>query len=201
MREIAPIGPYRIVGYSFGGAVALEMARQLIDAGEGVELVALLDPALGIDGASRLGEGRAFASRVHERTIDANPGSDLRARIERLREVASAGVDYGSRQLYLASAGIVRRRGLEQHDVFFQLHRRLLRSHRSRPYEGTTIVFGSAQYFESAGAALDGILPPESAGGRRRDVLVASDHGDLVREPGVAEIARALELRHSSEPA
>ncbi|GAB2875219.1 hypothetical protein GCM10027277_50670 [Pseudoduganella ginsengisoli] len=43
VREAAPKGPYRLLGHSFGGWVAMEMARQLQQAGEQVALLAVLD--------------------------------------------------------------------------------------------------------------------------------------------------------------
>jgi acetoacetyl-CoA synthetase len=43
MRRVWPTGPYRLVGYSAGGLVALEAAQQLSAAGGKVELVVLLD--------------------------------------------------------------------------------------------------------------------------------------------------------------
>jgi amino acid adenylation domain-containing protein len=43
IRQIQPAGPYHLLGASFGGLVAHEMAAQLQDVGERVELVALLD--------------------------------------------------------------------------------------------------------------------------------------------------------------
>lgn len=43
MREVQPHGPYLIAGYSLGGQVAHEMARQLHAAGEHVALLVLLD--------------------------------------------------------------------------------------------------------------------------------------------------------------
>lgn len=39
-------GPYRIAGYSSGGMIAYEIARQLTEAGESVALLALIDSAL-----------------------------------------------------------------------------------------------------------------------------------------------------------
>src|SRR6266851_176943 len=45
MRERQPVGPYLLGGMCAGGVIAYEMAKQLIDAGESVELVALLDAA------------------------------------------------------------------------------------------------------------------------------------------------------------
>lgn len=43
IRTVQPVGPYRLGGWSFGGAVALEMARQLRAEGAEVDLLALLD--------------------------------------------------------------------------------------------------------------------------------------------------------------
>ncbi|GLZ41081.1 non-ribosomal peptide synthase/polyketide synthase [Actinokineospora sp. NBRC 105648] len=43
VREVQPHGPYRLVGWSFGGLVAHEIAVRLQDAGEEVDLLALLD--------------------------------------------------------------------------------------------------------------------------------------------------------------
>jgi thioesterase domain-containing protein len=46
VRAIQPAGPYRLLGYSFGGLVAYEMARQLLADGERVSFLALLDAPL-----------------------------------------------------------------------------------------------------------------------------------------------------------
>jgi aspartate racemase len=43
LRKAQPEGPYYLGGYSFGGLVALEMARRLADAGQEVALLALVD--------------------------------------------------------------------------------------------------------------------------------------------------------------
>lgn len=43
MRTVQPSGPYSVAGYSFGGLVALEIAQQLLRAGEQIELLCLLD--------------------------------------------------------------------------------------------------------------------------------------------------------------
>ncbi|MDC0708172.1 amino acid adenylation domain-containing protein [Stigmatella sp. ncwal1] len=45
MRKFQPHGPYRIAGWSFGGIVVCEMARQLEATGEKVALLALIDGA------------------------------------------------------------------------------------------------------------------------------------------------------------
>ena len=43
MRKVQPTGPYNLLGYSFGGIVAMEMAQQLKSSGEKVGLLGMLD--------------------------------------------------------------------------------------------------------------------------------------------------------------
>ncbi|MGD9647534.1 MAG: thioesterase domain-containing protein, partial [Pirellulales bacterium] len=43
MRTVQPVGPYRLAGWSLGGNLAFEMARQLREQGEDVALLALFD--------------------------------------------------------------------------------------------------------------------------------------------------------------
>src|SRR6267378_5783920 len=43
IRTLQPRGPYRIVGYSFGGLVAIEVARSLQESGEEIALLGLID--------------------------------------------------------------------------------------------------------------------------------------------------------------
>jgi acyl carrier protein len=43
LRTVQPHGPYRLLGYSNGGVVAFEMARALLEQGEAIESLMLLD--------------------------------------------------------------------------------------------------------------------------------------------------------------
>jgi acetoacetyl-CoA synthetase len=43
IRSVQPHGPYTLAGFSLGGLIAFEMAQQLLQCGEKVELVALVD--------------------------------------------------------------------------------------------------------------------------------------------------------------
>lgn len=49
LRTAQPHGPYRLLGYSFGGVVAYEMARQLEHDGQVIEFLGLLDAHLYFD--------------------------------------------------------------------------------------------------------------------------------------------------------
>ncbi|MER7830662.1 amino acid adenylation domain-containing protein [Streptomyces sp. NPDC095602] len=64
IREIQPHGPYRLLGWSFGGVVAHEMAVQLREQGERVDLVALMDSVPPTEH-----DRRAHAAPVGERDV------------------------------------------------------------------------------------------------------------------------------------
>jgi len=105
IRTVQPEGPYRILGYSFGGVVALEMGRQLHEQGETLHLLAILDtlitgeganynpdvpeilaslvnhhPSVSVDHLRRLGDMDAQLVYFVEQTNEAGllPGLDLR---------------------------------------------------------------------------------------------------------------------------
>ncbi len=68
MRDVQPTGPYDLVGYSFGGVVAFEMAQQLAASGEEVGLLALVDSRHPAHPIPHHGfEPRYFARRVVNR--------------------------------------------------------------------------------------------------------------------------------------
>ncbi|MGE0310749.1 MAG: amino acid adenylation domain-containing protein [Lautropia sp.] len=94
LREVQPCGPYQLAGYSLGGKIVLEMARRLIDAGEQVRLVSLLDCFA--PGYPRL---RPLPVRValhlreawRQARAGAGAGAYLLARIRRLSRFAGGG--------------------------------------------------------------------------------------------------------------
>jgi phthiocerol/phenolphthiocerol synthesis type-I polyketide synthase D len=58
LREVQPHGPYRFLGWSFGGVVAVELAQRLVAAGETVDLIAMIDTL--VPGLQRVGRARAY---------------------------------------------------------------------------------------------------------------------------------------------
>ncbi|MCP4001218.1 MAG: hypothetical protein GY727_09935 [Gammaproteobacteria bacterium] len=47
VRQVQPEGPYHLCGFSAGGLIAYEMARQLLDAGATIGSLTLIEPTLG----------------------------------------------------------------------------------------------------------------------------------------------------------
>jgi thioesterase domain-containing protein/acyl carrier protein len=66
IRSVQPSGPYYIAGFSFGGFVAYEMARQLLAEGQTVDLLAILDTHAGA--APRFLTGLTRLQKVSYRT-------------------------------------------------------------------------------------------------------------------------------------
>jgi acyl-CoA synthetase (AMP-forming)/AMP-acid ligase II/thioesterase domain-containing protein/acyl carrier protein len=64
LRSVQPSGPYRLVGYSSGGSVAFEMARQLEASGEQVVVLAVIDHALHTASYDQPEWSAEYASRV-----------------------------------------------------------------------------------------------------------------------------------------
>jgi nonribosomal peptide synthetase DhbF len=72
IREVQKIGPYRLLGWSFGGAVAHEMAVQLQEVGEEVSLLAVMDayPKPDDETEKLPAEPPLRAARIREKAAD-----------------------------------------------------------------------------------------------------------------------------------
>jgi len=80
VRSVQPAGPYLLAGYSFGGVVAFEMARQLTGAGEEVALLALLDQGVPSgDEAAEVDTANVIADMVRHHVRDQGPAPALHA--------------------------------------------------------------------------------------------------------------------------
>ena len=187
LTEHHPEGPYRIAGWSFGGLVAYEMARQLVEAGKTVSALVLIDvPA---PCARRSGPELSL-----ERCLDgfaASIGLDVDAPVQ------TSGQEDLS---YIESLLEVGRRAgrippavnLEWARTWFEMYRaNLLAAERYVPsaYPGTALLIRAAT----------------TADGRRHDLgwgdhvqggvevrTIHGTHHSIVRQPDVHTLAREL---------
>lgn len=81
IREVRPHGPYRLLGWSFGGVLVHEIAVQLKESGESVDLVALMDSTAPT--AADVRQGTVTEGEVLLRLLDA-----VRAPRERMEAAA-----------------------------------------------------------------------------------------------------------------
>ncbi len=162
--EVQPEGPYRIAGYSFGGLVALEIARQLSGAGHEIEILFLLDPteprrtaaapAVEIPPAfTPIHSRESFPKLVlrHLRQMSRTPGemiSYVRERVPRLPSVALNATFWGPKvnfhlqDFHLRHPNQLLQRLLPTSPwaAFWYSGRRLAANYVVRPHEGEVLA-------------------------------------------------------------
>ncbi len=185
IRAVQPQGPYRLCGWSLGGVIAFEMARQLRLAGEDVALLALLDSRLPPVKAQELDQaGMVLALAEHLGKLH---GYDLGLRADELRHLDPR------RRLGLLLR-VARRHGIlapetspEQLDGLLATFSRCMHAlerYRIRPYQGKLTLFQTGE----AGLAEDW-----------RDLVdeievhgVPGDHYSMLSEPHLSHLSRQL---------
>jgi amino acid adenylation domain-containing protein len=193
IRAAQPSGPYLIGGWSFGGLVAFEMARQLTAAGAEVALLAILDsgtPEMEREFERRSDDAALLAILAHEMYLPV-VATELRQLEpeQRLHFVA----DYMNRAgLIFDDAPEVVRRQLE----IFKYRNRATLNYDPGPYAGAISLFvaGDRQPDEEEAEAL-----PDLIEGWRKLALGGLDvfsvpgaHHEIGREPNVQVLAGHL---------
>ncbi|HWU87989.1 MAG TPA: amino acid adenylation domain-containing protein, partial [Kofleriaceae bacterium] len=187
IRRVDPIGPYALVGWSFGGVVILEMARLLVAAGAEVSDLVMIDtypptgpaePGDRHDRLARLGRQHGFDIRSDElrsQGLDAVLSSLLDDPSEDAQEIAALGVDQVQRLLefHLAIDDILDR-------------------HEPSPYAGrvTYLIAEDEPAPESLGPARG--WGRWIAGEDLRVTVVPGRHNELLREPSLSQVAAAI---------
>jgi len=177
LRLLQPAGPYVLVGHSFGGLVALEVARRLRAAGEEVAMLTLLDTYLPASALPASAPDQAPAT----------PGRRARAAVDGLRRALLPEGLPRREQLpvkaLLPLAGLVAFTGRLQYDLFFDVGMRTSRRHRVEPYDGAaTLVL--ARDNPAGRTVWDRVLT-----GPVEHRSLPCDHNSLLRAPHVHAVA------------
>jgi amino acid adenylation domain-containing protein len=97
IRVEQPRGPYQLLGWSFGGLVAYEMAHQLQEAGERIALLALLDtPRPWSAATARLSETETVAALANQILGPQEQGEDDRGKLTSVVELVETARRRGS---------------------------------------------------------------------------------------------------------
>jgi amino acid adenylation domain-containing protein len=197
---VQPAGPYLLGGWSLGGAVAFEMARQLSRQGREVGLVAILDTqAPGTRDEERLAllalEDADFAlKRLAE---ELGP-----AAAQALRDEAGVSLDLSAEERLERILAAARRAGLLPADLGTEPLRRLIRIYRTHigalgkyrpgPYAGRTLLVRATEGAARQNPTLgwNGLLT-----GEWETVDVPGDHQSMMAEPALRDLARVLRER------
>jgi amino acid adenylation domain-containing protein len=202
LQKDQPEGPYHLLGYSFGGILAFEMARQLRRAGEEVALLAVVDIGPGYQG---IDEGRIRPPRGPWLDLpDPAPrGTGLGGRARRATEVARTRP--GALPRYLLYNSRLRHRVLPvawrwqlrdggrippQYRLWYahQTHWKLVGpSWRGAPYDGEIVLFWS----EATGSA-DATMGWAPLGATVEIHRIAADHERILDRDQVQHLAAPL---------
>ncbi len=189
LRAVQPQGPYRLGGWSMGGVVAFEMARQLAERGEAVEQLALLDvPATALGGEVDDAAVLAWFARDLAGLL----GKPLPAALAEipagapLAETFARARDLGVLPADLDFASAVRRFEI------FKRNLRLVERYAARPYSGRLDLFRSTgSHFTDPADPTLGWAPLALRGVEVR--LLPGDHWAIVQPPAVEAVAAALQ--------
>jgi amino acid adenylation domain-containing protein len=187
MKTIQPRGPYTIVGFSMGGVFALEMARQLEDAGHEVSCLFLLDPMLpeDIDGDAKVSQASGWANR-HRANLRSLP---LRRKLAYLW--VRSWVPFQLVQRYATKRHLNLWLGLGLNAVGFDVplplraavsaeyYRHILKSYRPKPLRSQPKVFLIADHTPSRLEMLRRLFPA----GLELRILETDNHLDVLKEP------------------
>lgn len=195
MASIQRKGPYRLLGYSNGGVVAFEMARQLLERGEAVASLVLIDSLCPNLREDDMAEMTAAVFRNFAKSLGGV--ADLDAR--QLRQIPES---QRSAHLYdyLAQLGVAvpRAQFIATFDVA-TASERACRAYRPRPLPKPvdTLLLRAGAGF--AGMPDDYGWTPLLSGGLRVSPI-AADHFSILERGPAAAIAKKLQSRPGKAP-
>ncbi|MFE3181063.1 amino acid adenylation domain-containing protein [Streptomyces violascens] len=196
VRSVQPTGPYHLLGWSFGGVVAHEMAVQLEESGESVETLAILDAHPGGTDVVAAASAEAAPGSLAGRDVlamlleffgyDLSPAAGESLTYPRFVEIARA---QGG---LLASFDEQRIAALAR---TFANNARIAGLHAPRPFGGNTVMFTAREH--SAEAAL-GLWRPLIKGAL--EVLpVDWTHTEMGGPAALRDVGRVLVERWAAE--
>lgn len=197
-------GPYRLAGWSFGGALAYELGRRLREAGHDVELVAMLDTVRPVEAIpdtpeETLERWKRFADYV-ERTygqpvplpeaelLAADDDEQLRIILGLLQQ-AAGGIGTG------ISAGVL------EHQRTSWVDNRALEQLVPQPYDGDVVLYRADGMHEGAVEIEPRYreIAPDGGWGAvcpgLQLVHVGGDHLQVIDEPIISKVAADLRAR------
>jgi thioesterase domain-containing protein/aryl carrier-like protein len=199
IRAIQPRGPICLAGWSFGGAVAYEMARQLEGAGLFVNLVALLDSRPGSERIEEIDEGSILYWAAAELAV--RVGKTMPVTWQDLHRV-----DPADRRTYLAEklrpiTMVNADAGLQMADPlmkWIRIRERMWKQYRPGPCSAPIVMFRASE----ADDGIDAASMPEALEPARGWEAIAhapvhvewipGSHLTLVTEPHVRVLAARL---------
>jgi len=188
-------------GYSFGGQVAFETALRLAAAGADVRALVIIDTVPAWDlprAAARVWAQVSGASplrRVRGAADGVSPARSPVATDRFVRVTSRAAWRHAVRKAQLVTAGLVPRQGLEQYDLFFELHSAsALRYRPSHRFVGPAIVVRFTGPDRVGRGAPDDLGWSAWVDGPVTVVKLRGKHLEMLRPPDVGELGAQLRV-------
>jgi thioesterase domain-containing protein len=197
MRQVQPTGPYLLGGWSFGGLVVWEMARQLGREGERIALLALIDsyPTTGATWAEEeqdKAQDEALTLSWFAEDIARMVGEDMAEQESAWQEMENEErkrvVEEMLRRNGLVPRNKAREETLRLLEVFTR-NTRATQRYRMQRQKQPTMLFAAAE--AGAGEQLAGEWQKWTSAEVGLQV-VAGDHYSMMRQPNVTAIAKTL---------
>ncbi|MGA9870910.1 MAG: alpha/beta fold hydrolase [Rhodococcus sp. (in: high G+C Gram-positive bacteria)] len=172
IRRIQPHGPYRLLGHSFGGVLALETARALTASGEDVAALILLDTVVDSEASLRAWNDRKVEQPEPKPAVDSSDDGDH----------SSGFVSRMATHARILAAGVVRYDLGTQKRVFWERAVRAQRRHHIAPWHGDATILLTVHTREQAQ------LWPHIVGGQLDCHDCAGDHMSMISDVEVIEV-------------
>ncbi|HEX8619605.1 MAG TPA: amino acid adenylation domain-containing protein, partial [Thermoanaerobaculia bacterium] len=199
LKAVQPAGPYRLIGHSYGGVVAYEMARILLEQGDEVASLVLLDSfapsvvqhKLGGDEFAELREACVAVAGLYDKTLDID--------VDRLRtSTKEENVQY--------LAGLLNEQGLEigaeQFAAFHSVYRANLLCYRGYEPSMLPAAIDVLLYRATEAQHGDWELPPDYGWNQLlprpvRTHDIAANHHSILEQPHVERVAALINQGHN----
>ena len=207
LRKVQSVGPYYLGGYCFGGVVAYEMARQILNDGENVALLALLNCAPPNSRYTRIGWTPQWGVRfvrnlfywagyvrqltpAQRREFGRWKWHRLKQRLRGSAQSSNGHIDVGD-LVDLSSFA-------EEERKVWEAHIRALLRYHPKSYGGRVHLFRSPGHSMLCSFASDYGWGELAKGGVVTSIVSAA-HEKILEEPCVAEVAAKLEKLLNAE--
>lgn len=167
VRGVQPVGPYLLGGWSMGGAIACEIASRLIDEGQEVALLVLLDRR--VRDLVQIERSDEVLSSLFDLTLEIVREQIVRANLP-MPEIDST--------LYRQLFNV------------FKVNHLAIERYKPRPYPGRIILFRPAESISGDTDPLGGW--GEFARGGVELVKVPGNHRTMLIEPNIADLSGQL---------
>ena len=193
LRAFDPTGPYILGGFSFGGAVAFEMARQLEDMGEKTLLVVLIDTWIPVDSKLRLREQLSILwNKMKERDVSYLT-TKIVYRAHRTGHLFLSLVGRICHGLCLKHPSRVRLALLEK------ANRRVLWAYQPRVYRGSVLLAASSRTLENLSERSSPFFGWDILVGHQFEICaINAEHMSIMKEPSICEVAQLIQEKTQS---